>query len=792
MSVLDKKLLRDIVATKWMLLAIVAIVAVGSGCLVGFQATYQNLAFARDDYYQRCHMADFWIDLKKAPVTAMDEIESIPGVARARGRIAEYVTVNLPGVEKPVSGLVISLPESREDIINNIFVTSGTYFTPERRDEVLVSKEFAIARGIKPGDDITLVMKGAERSLRVVGSAISSEFVYLIPPGSITPNPLEFGVFYVKRALAEDELNFSGAINSVVGILSPKARANPEPVLRELEDRLKPYGVFAATPLPKQISNLSLSAELQGLSTMALIMPLMFLSVSALALNVLMTRLAAQQRVIVGTLKALGYGNRAIFSHFVKVGLITGGAGALAGCALGYAISGGMVLLYRTFFTFPALNNHAYPKLMGFAALIALVFGALGTMRGVKHVADLNPAEAMRPPPPKKGGAIILERFPALWELCGFSWRTILRNIFRNKARSLIGVFAAAMGASIVVSTLGMVDSLKFMVEYEYSKTLLADFTLNFRSELDYGAVYESARLTGVVRVEPLFLTPCTFEKGTRRYKGQITGLTQNATLTVPYDLNGEPVAIPRQGLLMANRLAEKLGLAKGDMVRVVPTKGDQRPHLFKVAGFINSMFGLAAYADYEYLNASLGEEGDVSAVQLRTVQTPSQKRAFLKDLMRYPSLMNVEDASNQSAIMYQTFVEKMGGVAYPLIFFGAVIFFGSILNASLIAIIERQRDIATYRVLGYQTGEIGRMFLRENLLVNLTGLLLGLPLGWYLLKGMAALYTNDMYAMPAVMTGASWAWSVGLTLIFVFAAQIFVQRAVNKLDWLEALNIKE
>jgi len=262
--------------------------------------------------------------------------------------------------------------------------------------------------------------------------------------------------------------------------------------------------------------------------------------------------------------------------------------------------------------------------------------------------------------------------------------------------------------------------------------------------------------------------------------------------MTIPCDEDGGRAAIPRQGLLMARRLAEKLGLAEGDMVRVVPTKGDQRPRMFKVAGFIDSMFGLAVYADYDYLSASLGEQGDVSAVRLRTVQNPSQKRAFLKDLMRYPSLMNVEDTSNQRAIMYATFVEKMGGVAYPLIFFGAVIFFGSILNASLIAIIERQREIATYRVLGYQTGEIGRMFLRENLIINLTGMLLGLPLGWYMLKGMAALYTNDMYAMPTVMTGASWAWSVGLTLVFVFAAQIFVQRAVNKLEWLEALNIKE
>lgn len=792
MSVLDKKLLRDLVQNKWMLLAIVAIVAVGSGCLVGFQATMQNLAMARDGYYQRCDMADFWIDLKKAPNTVMREVESIPGVARARGRIAEYVTVSLPGVEKPISGLLLSLPKRQEAIINGVILTSGGYFTENGRDEVLVSKEFADARGIKPGGTVTLVMKGHEKTLSVVGTAISSEFVYLIPPGCATPDPMEFGVFYVKRSLAEDELDFTGAMNSVTGVLTPQARRNPYPVMLELEARLAPYGVFSATPLAQQFSNLSLSSELQGLSTMALVMPLMFLSVSALALNVLMTRLAAQQRVIVGTLKALGYGDSAIFLHFLKTGLITGAAGALAGCFLGYGISGGMVLFYRTIFTFPALDNHAYPGLMTIAAAIALVFGGLGTLRGVKHVADLSPAEAMRPPPPKEGGAIILERFPLIWDRFGFSWRTTLRNIFRNKARSLIGVFAAAMGACIVVSTFGLIDSMKYMVEFQYGKTMLADYTLNFRNELDGGAVFETARLPGVVRVEPVFNVPCTFVNGSRRHKEQVTGITKNAQLTVPFDENGRPAAIPSEGLLMAARLAGKLGLSPGGFVTVIPSKGDQRPRLFKVAGLINSMFGLAVYADYGYLNDVMGEEAAVSSARLRAVQSPAQKAAFLKDLMRYPTLMNVEVTSEQRQNMYATFVEKMGGVAYPLIFFGAVIFFGSILNASLIAIIERQREIATYRVLGYQATEIGRMLLRENLILNLTGMLFGLPLGWYMLKGMAALYTNDMYAMPAVMTGGSWAWSVGLTVIFVLIAQIFVQRAVNRLDWLEALNIKE
>ncbi len=134
----------------------------------------------------------------------------------------------------------------------------------------------------------------------------------------------------------------------------------------------------------------------------------------------------------------------------------------------------------------------------------------------------------------------------------------------------------------------------------------------------------------------------------------------------------------------------------------------------------------------------------------------------------------------------------KLSGMAYPMVLFGAVIFLGAILNASLIGVIERQREIATYRVLGYRPMEVGAMFLRENLVQNIAGIVLGLPLGWELLTAMCAQYSNDMYVMPVIMFGKSWIMSVGLALAFVFISQVFVQRAICKLDWLEALSVKE
>ncbi len=792
MKVLARKLRRDIVASSGMLLAVVSIVAVGIGSLVGFQATSNNLDAARADYYNRCRMADFWIDIHKAPLSALAELASAPGVASLRGRIASAVIVDLPAVDAPISGLLISMPEPRAQVINDVVVTAGGWFDKGRDDEVIVSRKFADARGLAPGDDVHLIVHGQRKPLTVVGIAISAEFVDLIPPGAIVPEPADYGVFYVTRRFAEDALDMAGASNSIVGLLTAAGRANPAAVLERLSQRLAPYGVFSTTPLAQQPSNLNLSSELAGLATMAAMMPLIFLTVAALVLNILMMRLAVQQRVIVGTLKALGYDDRSLFAHFVQVGILVGLAGAALGCLLGYGISAALTQWYKGLFTFPALPNQLYPGLMLLALGIALLFSVAGTLRGVRQVTRLSPAEAMHPSPPATGGAILLERLPGLWRRFGFFWQMALRNIFRNRARSLVGVFAAALGTAILVSTFGMVDSLKYMVQFQFGKVMLADFTLNFRSEVDGGALYAAQRLPGVTLAEPSFYVAGTFEHANHRHKGSVIGLLSDATLTTPRNTDGSAVAVPEQGLLMAKRLAAQLHLNVGDLVRLTPTKGTQEPHDVPVSAFVDSLFGLGVYADYRWLNALLGEASAISSIQLRTAQTAAERQAFLAELKRLPTLLNVQDLARERTNLWQTFVVKLGTMSYVMILFGAVIFFGAILNSALISLIERRREMATYRVLGYRPAEVGAMYLRESLLLNLTGTLLGLPLGWWMLVGMNSQYSNDLYVLPPVVTVSGWVWSIMLAIGFVLLAQLVVQRRINRMNWNEALSMQE
>lgn len=792
MNVLNRKLIRDLKQSKGMLLAVAAIIAVGTGCLVGMLSTYNNLESAMLDYYRRSRMADFWISVKKAPTSVVDDLEKIPGAARIRDRISFPVIVDLEGVERPISGLSVSLPDSPGDIINDIVVRSGSYFTAARRNEVIVSEQFAQARDLLPGDYIHLTMNGRREKMAVVGTAISAEHVYIAPPGSLFSAPGDYGIFYIKRTFAEDTYGFHGACNEVLGLLTREGAGESGLILDEADRILEPYGVFSTIPRRQQFSNLTLHSEMGGLKTTATALPLIFLGVAALVLNVLMTRMAEQQRVIVGTLKALGYENGRIFSHYIKFGLVVGLVGGLGGCLLGDWLSESMIVMYQGFFEFPRLVNRAYPSIMALSVLISVVFAVLGTLRGVKRIVDLDPAEAMHEAMPSAGGKIFLERWKAFWGRLDFWWQIVLRSIFRNRARTAIALVAALLGSAMVLLALGLNDSMNYMVDFEFEKVLLGDYTLTLRDATDSGAVREAEDLPGVTRAEPVFNVSGTFYRDNHRKKGAITGLIPEATLTVPRNADGTAVRVPPAGLLMTDRLARQLGVTAGETVTFVPVRGARYPRELKVSAITRSMLGLSVYADYSYLNRLVSEAEAVNEIQLKARQTPEETIAFYRGLKESPKLESLTVILESKNAIKVQMTGAMQGMAMVMILFAGVIFFGSILNGSLIAIAERRREIATFRVLGYRSKEIGGMFIRENMLVNLTGAVLGLPIGYWMLAGLATQYTNDAFTMPVLVHGRSWAGTIVLALLFVLVSHYFVQRSINRLHWEEALAMKE
>jgi putative ABC transport system permease protein len=732
------------------------------------------------------------MDLKKVPLTELDGLARLPGIAAIRPRIQFYATVDLENRTKPLNGLVLSLPDRREPVINDVVIRRGGYFSDRRRNEVIVSDAFAAHHHLAPGQWIHLVLNNRRQELFIVGTAISSEFVYLMPPGGLAPDRENYGVFYLKNSYAEEVFDFDGAANQVVGRLAPEVRDDPRELFRRAEDLLAPYGVFLTTALADQASNNFLTQEIAGLRVFAVFMPAIFLAVAALVLNVLLGRLAEQQRTVMGTLKALGYSDRRVFWHFLELALAVGATGAVLGCGLGHWIGGWMTATYRAFYELPDLTNRLYWGVMLSAGAISIGCAVLGSLRGSRAVLRLQPAEAMRPKPPKRGGAVFLERVGWFWRRLSSDWRLVLRGVIRNRVRTLAGAFAAAMGSALLVSGFMMVDASQYMLDFQFKWIIKSDVDLALKDEQNDDALFEAARLPGVDRAEPTLNVACTFSHGPYRKKGAVTGIAPGATLTVPREVDARPIPIPPVGVVMTRKMAELLHVRPGDSVLVEPVKGLREPRRVCVRHVADSFMGLSVYADVGYLSRLIGEEYAVNGIQLATDRDPARLDALYRELKAMPALEAVSDRRAMVESLEKIFLEQMGIFTGALVVFAGVVFFGSILNASLINLAERQGEVATLRVLGYGPWRVGSLLLRESMIVTLVGTVLGMPIGYGLSVLSSWAYDTELFRFPVVSTPGTWIWTVALAVLFGLSAHLFVQRAIHRMNWLEALQAKE
>ena len=796
-SVLDRKLRRDLVGVRSTLGAILLVIVLGILTFVGMASSYVNLEQARRQYYAACRMMDFSIELKKAPLSEVDRVAELlgAGVAEVRPRIVFDAVIDLENALKPISGRVISMPALPRPVINDIVMRRGSYFSGDRLEETIVSDAFAEARGIHPGDTIHIILNNRRQALYVVGTAVSSEFVYLISPGSLIPAPEEYGILYIREDFAEDALNFDGACNQIVGLLTPEARDHPRPVLDRIEGLLDDYGVYSTTPVADQASHRIVTDELSQLRATTAILPGIFLLVATLIMNILMSRLVEQQRTIVGTLKAIGYTNAALTWHYLKFSMLVRLIGGLLGAVAGYIMAEGMAVLYRQYFEFPSFENRIVPGVYLAAVALSIAFAMLGTVRGVHAVVTLSPASAMRARPPAESGAIALERaawFRAIWHRLGFRWQVVVRNIWRNRLRTAAAVFAATMGSMLLLTSFYFINSFDHMIEFQFEKVLTSDIDLALRDERDEGALLEARRLPAVDRAEGLLSVPCEFRHGHRTRKASITGVLPGAMLTIPRTTAGEAIDIPGAGLVMSRSLARILEVDMGDKLIVEPIKGQREPVTVAVSRIADSYLGLETYADYAWLNRLIGEEAAVSTIQLATMNALAPRVELYRAIKDLPGVRAINDNEQTRANLVRVLIDSLRYSIVILIMLAGGIYLGSILTTSLIALSERQREVATFLVIGYEKRDVGGIFLRESMCLNLLGALIGLPLGYWLSAWIISVHGTDLYRLPVVVDWISPIITVALAVVFTLIAHGLVQMAINRLRWQEALNAKE
>jgi putative ABC transport system permease protein len=260
----------------------------------------------------------------------------------------------------------------------------------------------------------------------------------------------------------------------------------------------------------------------------------------------------------------------------------------------------------------------------------------------------------------------------------------------------------------------------------------------------------------------------------------------------VPRDLDGRPIRVPPDGLAMTRQLADVLHVGRGDWVTFAPTEGLREPVRVPVLEISDSYLGLAVYTDIRFLSGLVHESLAVNRVQVATDRDPEHLAALYRELKQIPVLEAVDSRGDVIHNLEKTLLQNLWVSILPLVVFAGILFFGAILNSSLISLAERQREMATLRVIGYGPWRLGSLLLRESMITALVGAVLGMPLGYGLTALAAWMYASDMFRFPVISNANVWMATAALAVVYGLLAHLFVQRAVHRLDWLEALQAKE
>ncbi|MEM1293656.1 MAG: FtsX-like permease family protein, partial [Cyanobacteria bacterium P01_H01_bin.162] len=672
-------------------------------------------------------------------------------------------------------------------VLNGLAIQEGRYIASGRRDEVLVSEAFAEANQLAIGDSLGAVINGRWQALRIVGIALSPEYVYEIRGTDLLPDNQRFGVMWMGREALGTAFDMDGAFNDVTLTLAHGA-SEPQ-VIFQLDQLLETYGGLGAIGRRDQISNRFLSDEIASLQATAVFMPVIFLGIAAFLLNLLLARLVSTQRDQIAVLKAFGYSNGDVGLHYLKLVTLIVLTGALLGIGLGLWMGEATTRNYANFYHFPLLAFRIEPSLVVISVGVSLVAAAIGAAVAVGKAVKLPPAEAMRPEPPADFRPTLVERW-GLQRLFSPAGRIILRNVERQPIKAGLTVLGLSLAVAILVVGHSFEDAMDYLITMQFHQIQQEDITLSFTDPLSSRARFDLLNLPGVVRAEPFRAVPARLRFQQRVYLGGLTGLPPDGTLRRLMDRDLNVQTLPTQGVLLTDKLAEILGVQPGDRLTVEVLEGARPTREVTVAGLVNELVGVAAYMDIHALNDLMREGTTLSGAYL-TVE-PQQLDAIYAELKETPAVASVALRQNSVQQFEETIAGSLEIFTTVLVIFATVIAFGVVYNAARIALSERGRELATLRIIGFSRAEVGFILLGEQTLLLLVAIPIGSAMGFGLAALMSFFYNTELYRWPLVITRLTYGFAFGIVAIAALMSGWLILRQITQLDLVAVLKTRE
>ena len=787
-----RKLIRDLGENKGSYLACTIIALLGLMVFTAFSILADNLTLSQETFYREQDFAHGFIELLSMPQTALSELAQIEGIDQVKGRVVKDVQLYTPEQEESSYLRLVSLDPEQPHRINDVKLLQGRKHRRGNLD-LWLDNQFFAANDLRLEDTMDIIVDGQVREVQIAGVGMCPEFVYYLRTATdFLPNPELDGIAFLTPS--DMEILFppcQGQVNDVVFTLLEGA--DYEKVRRQLEVKLEQYGLVRIYPREDQTSHAMLTQELEGLQAAAKGFPLLFLTIAGVILYITLKRLVEQQRGQIGILKALGYSKGEITRHYLSYALLLGAGGGILGGLIGIAAAVPLTNILLDFFNVPPVYGKISALYFFQGLLLSLTVFLLAGYSGVRGALALEPAAAMRPPAPVAGKKFILEKSRLFTSLLTMPGKMALRNLSRQKARSafiFLGVMVSCALTAVTWSFNGMIDKLIFY-QYEEVETYDAKVTLA-QPARGQPLLAELANCPQVRWVEPLAEVPVTISHQWREENVVVLGVAEESRLYNILTAPGKRIVPRGQGLILSERLAEKLAVSRGSAVKLESPFLPRRDEtlLLPVEEIIPQYMGMNAYMELSSLQGLTGQGPFITAALMQLKN--EEGLGTLKEKYRESELVAGIDSRTERTKKAAEIMASFGIVIHMYVLIGIIVSFAIIYSSSFIALSEQSHELASMRVLGLTSGEVFSVITFEQWFISFFALLAGIPLGRLFQWALGVAMTTDMYTVPGELSPGAPLMATLLTAFSIWLAQRFARRRVEKLSLVEVLKSRE
>lgn len=757
---LKHKLWRDLLKNKMQFISIFLMSFLGLFVFVGLDAEGNGLGKSADSYYEVTNLADLWVMGKSFTSDDIKIAKNIAGVQNVERRLQVNGTADL--ADNPF--IQLNFLESNE--ISQIYQKSGEAFNVTS-EGIWLDELFAKGQNLDMGDTITVEVNGLKITQEIKGLIIHPEYVYFLSDkGGMMPDYGSYGYgFLSMEAFPLQEQ--AGYNQMIIDMTNEKDTYRIKNAIKTALDSDE----LVVTDRSQNLSYATFDSEKEQHITMGFLFPIVFLLIAILGIITTMTRMTSNQRIQIGTLKALGFTKKTITRHYMSYGFVISLVGGLLGAYSGYAF---LPLLFRdsmmSVYTLPnwlvSISTNSYYAII----LNIIISSAVSYLACRKELSD-PPAITLKPAVPKKNKTTLIEK-SRFWAKMGFSAKWNYRDMIRNKMRTLMGVVGVVGCMMLMVCAFGMQDSVAVMSDWMYEELMTCKTKILFNEtadesvKVDYQKKYEGQ----LIQENAIELTA-----NNKRKTGSITVVGEgNFIRFQDSDLNH--VSLSQNGIALTYKMAENLGVGKGDFIQwhvVGETKWltSRVEQLYRSPANQGISMRMQTFENYEF------------TFQPTALLSNKSAQASLSDQEEIQGVQNITQMKQDMAESMEMMNIMIGIIIAAAVILGMVVLY----NLGILTFVEKTREIATLKVLGFSSSKIRGILQTQNIWVTVAGIIIGVPVGYEFLVILLSTLSESQDLVP-VISALSYLYSMGGTFFVSVMVNALLSGKVKTIDMVDAL----